>query len=81
MTVPWVNGTVDGVLADLRKTHQSSKTPSNPGGDTGLVYAAAVGMVTGLTGGHDKRPAAERMKDVTTVCAAIRRFEEEVWGS
>jgi hypothetical protein len=72
MSLSWVNGTVGSVLTDLRKSYESSTS-----GDTGIVYAAAVGMVTGLSGPHDKRPIEERMADIVTVCAAVRRFEDE----
>lgn len=71
MTVPWVNATVEGVLAELRKIQAS-----NPAG-SGIVYAAAMGMITGLTGPHDRRPAEARMADAAAVCAALRRFEDE----
>jgi hypothetical protein len=72
VNVPWVNGTVEAVLADLRKTYATSATSGD-----GLVYAAAIGMITGLSGSHDHRSAEARMADVVTVCAAIRRFEDE----
>ena len=86
MSVPWVNGTVLGVLLDLRKTYASSGFTN-----TGLVYAAAIGMITGVVGEEDLsrqypsvygpvRPLSERMADVATVCAAVRRFEDEEAG-
>lgn len=75
MSLSWVNGTVEAVLADLRKTYATSPT-----GDTGMVYAAAVGMIMGLTGPHDSRSAEARMADAATVCAAIRQFEVEEPG-
>ena len=79
MSVPWVNGTVEAVLEDLRKAFGTDRHA-----DTGRVYAAAVGMVTGLAT-EDERPYQrprsldERMADVKTVCQAVRRFEEELW--
>jgi len=34
-----------------------------------------------LTGPHDRRPVAARMADVATVCAAVRRFEDDEWNA
>ena len=69
MGVPWVDGTVDAVVADLRKTQRLS--PGNPG----LMYAAAIGMVTNLS--RNQQPCAQRMADIRTVCEAVRLLEEE----
>lgn len=74
MSLSWVNATLESVLTDFHKTARSSGSQ-----DTGLVYAAAIGMVTSLSGPHDKRPMGERMADIAIVCAAIRQFEEEAW--
>jgi len=72
MSVPWVNGTVEAVMADLRKTRRLSPT------DPDLLYAAAIGMITGLSrdvGPH--RPCQQRMADIVTVCEAVRLLEQE----
>lgn len=86
MSVPWVNGTVLSVLLDLRKTYAISGFTN-----TGLVYAAAIGMITGIVGEEDLsrrypsvygpvRPLSERMADIATVCTAIHQFEDEQAG-
>lgn len=72
MSVPWVNGTVETVMADLRKTRRLSPT------DPDLLYAAAIGMITGLSNNLGlPRSCGQRMADIVTVCEAVRLLEQE----
>lgn len=69
MSVPWVNGTVADVMAELQKS-----IDDNPS-CTAIQYAAAIGMITGLA--HDysgPRPAEDRIADIVTVCTALERI-------
>lgn len=73
MSVPWVNGTVEAVMADLRKSMTvSSNCP-------GIEYAAAIGMVNGLARGYGEHRSLEaRMADIVTVCEAVQRLNDEL---
>lgn len=69
MSTPWVNGTVEAVETELRKS-----IDDNPG-CCGIEYAAATGMITGLA--HDysgPRPAEARIADIVTVLTALERI-------
>ena len=72
MTVPWVNGTVEAVLAELRQSiKQSSNCP-------GIEYSAAIGMVNGLARDYGETRSLEaRMADIVTVCDALQRLADE----
>lgn len=76
MSAPWVGGTVEGVAAELRKAFGDD----NPRGDTGRIYAAAIGMITGLAHGYTPgRTDAENLADIRTVVAAVDQLQEEIF--
>lgn len=75
--IPCATGGVDAVLADLHKAYATSPPTIGDGWKDCLVYAAAIGMITGITGSFDGRSAQARMADIATVCAAVRRFADE----
>ena len=73
MSVPWVNGTVEAVVAELRKSIELSRNCP------GIEYSAAIGMVTGLACGYgEPRSLEARMADIVTVCEAVRRLHDEL---
>jgi hypothetical protein len=73
VSVPWVGGTVEAVLADLNHSYRCS-----PSHDDGIVYAAAIGMITGLANGYTPgRSIEQNMTDIRTVCAAVHLFQDE----
>lgn len=61
---------LEAVLDRLAKIYRAAGSEA--------VYVRAVAMIAALAGGRDTRPAGQRMADVTTVCAAVRRFEAEL---
>jgi hypothetical protein len=72
MSAPWVNGTVEAVAEHLRRVRQTSPT------NTGLIYAAATGMIRGLAGGYTPGQTLEqRMADIVTVLDAVELVEKE----
>lgn len=71
-SVPWVNGTVHAVAAELRSSAARSTDDID-----GMMRAAVVGMISGLTR-HDTRPAAARLGDIDTVLKAFEVVEQEM---
>jgi hypothetical protein len=73
MSVPWINGTVEAVTADLRRSLEQN--PNCPG----VEYAAAIGMVNGLARGYGEHRSLEaRMADIVTVCEALQQLNDEL---